>query len=128
MRTAPDNWPTSQAGAGPSTAVRAASGACVRTSTCPANSRSPCSLSGQAAGTAQLVAGGSAEKFYLWDLATGGAVLARGTSGFGTPVAGELDLAAGDHVLKLECLGKGERSAGHFLAIDAFTLKPAGPR
>jgi hypothetical protein len=46
----------------------------------------------------------------------------------GEIVFGELELAAGEHELKLECLGKGDRSSGHFLAVDAFTLKPAGPR
>ena len=34
---------------------------------------------------------------------------------------------AGEHELKLECLGKGDRSSGHFLAVDAFTLKSLSP-
>lgn len=43
---------------------------------------------------ADLVAGGSTEKFYLWDLSTGAPVLAPGTRGFGPPVPGALDLIA----------------------------------
>jgi hypothetical protein len=38
-------------------------------------------------------------------------------------VFGELDLEQGECELKFECRGKGDRSSGHFLAVDAFTLK-----
>jgi len=38
--------------------------------------------------------------------------------------AGEVVLAPGDHVLELECAGKGERSSAHFLAVDGFMLAP----
>ena len=42
----------------------------------------------------------------------------------GEIVFGELDLAAGEHELVLECAGKGARSTGRYLAVDGFMLKP----
>jgi len=38
-------------------------------------------------------------------------------------VFGALELSAGEHELKFECLGKNELSTGHFLAADGFRLK-----
>ncbi len=43
---------------------------------------------------ADVVTGGSAEKFYVWDTATGAAVLAPGTLSEGAPVNGKLNLGA----------------------------------
>jgi hypothetical protein len=40
-------------------------------------------------------------------------------------VFGTLELAAGEHELKFECMGKHNRSTGHFLAVDGFLLKTA---
>jgi len=42
----------------------------------------------------------------------------------GEVIFGEVVLAPGDHVLELECAGKGERSSAHFLAVDGFMLAP----
>jgi hypothetical protein len=42
----------------------------------------------------------------------------------GEIVFGEVDLEAGECEVKFQCLGKGERSSGLFLAVDALTLRP----
>ena len=43
----------------------------------------------------------------------------------GEVIFGILELTPGRHELKLECVGKNERSTGHFLAVDGFFLEPA---
>lgn len=43
----------------------------------------------------------------------------------GEIVFGESALEAGECELKFQCLGKGDRSTGYFLAIDALKLKLA---
>jgi hypothetical protein len=43
----------------------------------------------------------------------------------GEIIFGELDLLAGKHDFKFECVGKNARSTAHFLAIDGLCLNPA---
>lgn len=40
---------------------------------------------------------------------------------------GALDLAAGEHTLKFECLGKNVDSKGYFLGVDALTIQEITP-
>jgi len=42
----------------------------------------------------------------------------------GEVIFGEIDLTAGEHELKFQCVGKNERSSGHFFAADGFVLQP----
>ena len=39
-----------------------------------------------------------------------------------------LDLDQGECELKFQCVGKGDRSSGCYLAVDGFTLRPVPPR
>jgi hypothetical protein len=39
-------------------------------------------------------------------------------------VFGALELRAGEHAFKFECVGKNDRSTGHFLAVDGILLRP----
>jgi len=43
----------------------------------------------------------------------------------GDIVFGAVELTAGEHKLKFECLGKHAHATGHFLAVDGFFLHPA---
>lgn len=63
---------------------------------------------------ADVVQGGSQEKFYLWDQVTAAAVLAPGSRGFGAPVPGALDLGALDPALE------GTYSVGGFTVRPVF--------
>jgi hypothetical protein len=42
----------------------------------------------------------------------------------GEIVFGELDLPAGENKLRFECAGKSDRSTGHYLAVDGFSMTP----